>query len=316
LQLVQRSFSTKVKNKLLTPLNYLLNPLENLYLNINDLDYLKSSPPVFIIGPPRSGTTVLYQLLCKHFNFGYTNNFVADWYNIPITATRLYNIFSSQTSSIELTSNFGKSSNLYGPNEFGKFWYRWFSKTHELKDNYPLIENKLRLEIAGLTKIHQKPMLFKNVINSMRINVLSQIFDNSIFIVLNRENLDIAQSILNARIELYNNKNHSWSVITSALQTDPEIPYYKQIVNQIRGVTSNINLARKNIGDNKFIFVDYKELCNNTDQVLKSIHSQLNTRGIRVDAYNNYPNKLNYSTGKKVSDADYNLLKDELEKDE
>ena len=316
MQLVQRSFSTKVKNKLLTPLNYLLNPLENLYLNINDLDYLKSSPPVFIIGPPRSGTTVLYQLLCKHFNFGYTNNFVADWYNIPITATRLYNIFSSQTSSIELTSNFGKSSNLYGPNEFGKFWYRWFSKTHELKDNYPLIENKLRLEIAGLTKIHQKPMLFKNVINSMRINVLSQIFDNSIFIVLNRKNLDIAQSILNARIELYNNKNHSWSVITSALQTDPEIPYYKQIVNQIRGVTSNINLARKNIGDNKFIFVDYKELCNNTDQVLKSIHSQLNTRGIRVDAYNNYPNKLNYSTGKKVSDADYNLLKDELEKDE
>ena len=316
MQLVQRSFSTKVKNKLLTPLNYLLNPLENLYLNINDLDYLKSSPPVFIIGPPRSGTTVLYQLLCKHFNFGYTNNFVADWYNIPITATRLYNIFSSQTSSIELTSNYGKSSNLYGPNEFGKFWYRWFSKTHELKDNYPLIENKLRLEIAGLTKIHQKPMLFKNVINSMRINVLSQIFDNSIFIVLNRENLDIAQSILNARIELYNNKNHSWSVITSALQTDPEIPYYKQIVHQIRGVTSNINLARKNIGDNKFIFVDYKELCNNTDQVLKSIHSQLNTRGIRVDAYNNYPNKLNYSTGKKVSDADYNLLKDELEKDE
>ena len=316
MQLVQRSFSTKVKNKLLTPLNYLLNPLENLYLNINDLDYLKSSPPVFIIGPPRSGTTVLYQLLCKHFNFGYTNNFVADWYNIPITATRLYNIFSSQTSSIELTSNFGKSSNLYGPNEFGKFWYRWFSKTHELKDNYPLIENKLRLEIAGLTKIHQKPMLFKNVINSMRINVLSQIFDNSIFIVLNRENLDIAQSILNARIELYNNKNHSWSVITSALQTDPEIPYYKQIVHQIRGVTSNINLARKNIGDNKFIFVDYKELCNNTDQVLKSIHSQLNTKGLRVDAYNNYPNKLNYSTGKKISDADYNLLKDELEKDE
>ena len=100
------------------PLNYLLNPLENLFLNVNDLDYLKSEPPVFIIGPPRSGTTVLYQLLCKHFNFGYTNNFVADWYNIPITATRLYNIFSSQTSSIELTSNFGKSSNLYGPNEF------------------------------------------------------------------------------------------------------------------------------------------------------------------------------------------------------
>ena len=99
-------------------------------------------------------------------------------------------------------------------------------------------------------------MLFKNVVNSMRINALSQIFDNSIFIVSNRDKLDIAQSILNARIALYNNKNHSWSVIASALQTDPDIPYYKQIVSQIKGVTSNINLARKNIGGNKFIFVD------------------------------------------------------------
>ena len=316
MQLIQRSFSTKLKNKLLSPLNYFLNPLENLCLNVNDLSYLKSAPPVFIIGPPRSGTTVLYQLLCKHFNFGYTNNFVADWYNIPITATRLYNRFSSQISSIELTSNFGKSSNLYGPNEFGEFWYRWFSKTHELIDNHSLTKNKLRLEIAGLTKIHQKPMLFKNVINSMRINTLSQIFDNSIFIVLNRDNLDIAQSILNARIELYNNKNHSWSVTTSSLQTDSDIPYYKQIVIQIKEVTSNINLARKNIGDNKFIFVDYKELCNHTTQVLKFIHSQLNTKGILVDSNNDYPNKLNYSTGKKVSDTDYNLLKDELKIDE
>jgi len=316
LQLVQRSFSTKVKNKLLTPLNYLLNPLENLYLNINDLDYLKSSPPVFIIGPPRSGTTVLYQLLCRHFNFGYINNFVADWYNIPITATKLYNIFSNQTNSIELISNFGKSFKLYGPNEFGNFWYRWFDKSHFLKNRPEIIKSEIRLEVAGLTKIYQKPIIFKNVVTSMRIIPLSQIFKSSIFLVLIRDNLDIAQSILNAKINLFNDKSHPFSVISSEEQLNPEIPYWKQIISQINGVYTNINSAKNSIGEEKFIFVDYKELCNNTDQVLKSIHNQLNKRGIRVDANNNYPNKLNYSTGKKVSDIDYNLLKDELEKDE
>tara|TARA_B100000575_G_scaffold102144_1_gene81416 strand:+ start:40 stop:339 length:300 start_codon:yes stop_codon:yes gene_type:complete len=87
----------KIKNSILQPFNYILSPLQNNFLHKEDLKYLDLYPPVFIIGPPRSGTTVLYQLLCKHTNFSYINNFIGNWYRIPILAAKVYiNFFKAE----------------------------------------------------------------------------------------------------------------------------------------------------------------------------------------------------------------------------
>ena len=89
------------------------------------------------------------------------------------------------------------------------------------------------MEIAAITKIFEKPILLKNVVNSMRIESLGDIFDKSTFIVIRRDKLDNAQSILNARISLHNNKNHRWSVITPSMRNNPGLPFYKDIFNQL-----------------------------------------------------------------------------------
>ena len=306
----QRSFRKRAKKKLLKPLNFLVNPLQNLWLNKNNLDFLYSTPPVFIIGPPRSGTTVLYQLLCKHFNFAYINNFIADWYNAPVLATKAFNIFIKDRNQIELNSTFGKSSKYYGPNEFSEFWYRWFSKEHTLINDS---ENLVK-EIAGITEIFQKHLVLKNVVNSMRINQLNNLFKNPIFILLKRDYLDNAQSILNARKSLYNDKNYPWSVITPTMKQNPGLPYYIQIVKQIHDIHSIINSSIVAIGDDKLISVDYKDLCCDTPEVLNSILLQLRLKNFRITKTSDFPDKLDYSTGQKVSNSDYSRLKKEIEK--
>ena len=309
------SFGGKIKNKLLIPFNLILSPFERFCLNNRDENFLKNFPPVFIIGSPRSGTTVLYQLLCKYFNFGFINNFVSDWYRLPIIATSFYKKFLEGQNSVSLESRFGQSKDLYGPNEFGKFWYQWFDDFHNPKKRISSIRDEIRLEVSGLTKVHKKSILFKNVVNSMRVVLINNIFNNSIFIVITRDELDTAQSILNARIRLYNNKNHLWSVVPPSVNfSASEEPYWRQIVQQIRGIYSNINLAKETIGDKKFIYVKYKDLCNNTAVVLKSIKNQLYKQGIAVSTDTLFPSELHFSTGKKVSDSDYELLKNEIKK--
>ena len=307
-----------IKNKLLNPFNLIFSPIEKLFHNNDNVDLLKKFPPVFIIGAPRSGTTILYQLLCKYFNFGFINNFVSDWYRLPIAATSFYKKFFGEKNIVELESKFGQSKDLHGPNEFGNFWYQWFDEFHNPKKQISIIIDEIRLEISGLTKIHKKPVLFKNVVNSMRIVLINKIFNNSIFIVIARDELDTAQSILNARIKLYNNKNHSWSVVpTTVGYRKSDEPYWEQIVKQIRGVYSNINSAKEIIGYDKFIFIKYKDLCDDTSSVLKFIKNKLNEKGVPVslDDTSDIPN-LNFSTGKKVSDNDYKLLKNEIIKSE
>ena len=310
------SYFLKIRNKILRPLNYILDPLQNNWLHKEDLKYLDLYPPVFIIGPPRSGTTILYQLLCKHTNFSYINNFIGDWYRIPALAAKVYITLFKGENELELSSNFGKSKNHNGPNEFGEFWYKYFSRTHSFKDQNKKSAKKLKMEIAAITKTFEKPILLKNVVNSMRIESLSNIFDNSTFIVIKRDKLDNAQSILNARISLHNNKNHQWSVITPSMRDNPSLPFYKDIINQLNDIQLNIESSFKRLGNDRSIFIKYEDLCNNTHKVLKSILQKLNSKGLNLNEKGHIPRKLNFSTGKKVSDSDYNLLKEEIRKNE
>ena len=79
----------------------------------------------------------------------------------------------------------------------------------------------------------------------MRINQLENLFNNSIFILLKRDYLDNAQSILNARRSLYNDKNRPWSVITSSMKQNPGLPYHIQIVKQIHDIHTIIDSFEK-----------------------------------------------------------------------
>ncbi len=307
----------KIKPRILIPFNLVLQFIDKLWHDKYDVQYLDMFPPTFIVGPPRSGTTVLYQLLCKHLQFGYINNFVANWPKAPLTASIFYKKFYQKSHDIELVSNYGISPNTFGPNEFGRFWYRWFDKNNKLISTQKQFLNKLKIEISGLTNIHQRPLLFKNVMHSMRILDLYKIFNNSTFIVLKRNKIDIAQSILKAKIDLYKNKNHSFSVISSKEQLDPNLPYWKKIPSQINGVYSNIEEAKNLIGRNNFIFVDYKELCLNTEKVLKDIETNYKIKGQNIYLDKNISiNNLNYSTGIKVNKHDYDLLKNEINDNE
>ena len=310
------SYFLKIKNSIFRPLNYILGPLQNNFLHKEDLKYLDLYPPVFIIGPPRSGTTVLYQLLCKHTNFSYINNFIGHWYRIPIFAAKAHNTLFKGEIELELNSNFGKSKNHYGPNEFGEFWYKYYSKTHSFKNQNKKSAEKLKMEIAAITKIFEKPILLKNVVNSMRIESLSNIFNNSTFIVIGRDKLDNAQSILNARISLHNDKNHQWSVITPSIRNNPSLPFYKDIISQLDDIQLNIESSLKRIGNDKFIFIEYEDLCYNTPKVIKSILQKLNSRGLNLNEKGQIPRQLNFSTGIKVSEPDYDLLRKDIRKNE
>ena len=52
-------------------------------------DIAMPQAPFFIIGPPRSGTTLLYQLMVQAFRFSYFPNIANTFYQCPIFAAKL-----------------------------------------------------------------------------------------------------------------------------------------------------------------------------------------------------------------------------------
>lgn len=85
-------------------------------------------PPVFIIGPPRSGTTLLYQILIDRYRFAYFTNFTANFYETPISAFWIAAKLFPDAQLGDYASRYGRTQGWRGPHECGAFWYRWFPR--------------------------------------------------------------------------------------------------------------------------------------------------------------------------------------------
>ena len=61
-------------------------------------------PTLHVVGPPRSGTTLLMQLLAAHLEVGYINNLIASFWRVPLYGIRLSKKVNRR--------NFGSAFNL------------------------------------------------------------------------------------------------------------------------------------------------------------------------------------------------------------
>ena len=62
----------------------LLNKLDNLVTETHLKTYNSEvNDPVFLVGPPRTGSTLLFQLLLNSFHFSYVSNITSFFYSCP-----------------------------------------------------------------------------------------------------------------------------------------------------------------------------------------------------------------------------------------
>lgn len=81
----------------------------------------KVSKNAFIVGAPRSGTTLLSQVMAYAFDVGYINNVAATYWQAPALGV-LYGNRLVQKREFIAASNYGMTENLSEPHEFGGFW--------------------------------------------------------------------------------------------------------------------------------------------------------------------------------------------------
>ncbi len=242
-------------------------------------------PTVFIVGPQRSGTTLLMQMMLRYFSVGYVSNLVARFWMAPyvgLLINRPY--FRNAQFDPELASDLGYTQGHDGPHEFGYFWGRWFGhgKTHCLDESEleSIDSALLSKELAAMESVHDLPFVFKNLIYcSLNIPFLSDILPKSIFLTCVRDPLFVAQSTLESRERLYGTRR-AWIGLRPSEVEDLE-PY-----DPVRQVAGQVVLAQKRIREdlsalsgNRWIEVSYKELCEAPEACLERIKRKVSALG-------------------------------------
>ncbi len=295
-----------------------LAPIEKLLLTSVQLDKGTFLRPVFVIGPPRSGTTLLYQVLVNRYNFVYLNNLASKFYTAPTIGIWLSKWIGGFTPSKSpgYESRYGKTSSLDGPNEAGQFWYRWFPKGEYVYvppgSTAERSIRELRSQVLGLSRRFGAPMVFKNTYNSMRIAPIMEAFPDAVFLVSQRDPLDTAQSILEGRAKRNDNKNDWWSVPPKEIEEVKHHPYWEQVVEQVYYIYKQIDEDSQRYGTERFLQVPYRALCEDTRGTLQNIQKFFDERGVKVSIKGDIPESFPYSSGKKINNEEHALLRQKV----
>jgi hypothetical protein len=264
--------------RLLVALNQYLDGFETqLAAQLPEADW----PPVLIGGLQRSGTTLLYQLIARHCDVGYINNFLARLWNAPRTGILVRGrlLRSDGPAAGSLTSDYARTPGLDGPHEFGYFWTKWLRldrvQTHLLSDqeaqevDWPGLARCLR-QMAGL---FGKPLVLKNPIACWNALRLYSHLPNLCLVLVRRSPYYIVQSTYLARRNRYGDVRHWWSLKPpgyAEIQEDlnPICQVVRQVVESLAVLKE---LASSYPGP--CITVDYQQIRNKPGEVLQAICS-------------------------------------------
>jgi len=231
---------------------------------------MKIENSIFIVGVPRSGTTLLYRLLAQHSNLVWfseedekkilTTEFIKKSDNFEKIKK---NILEKQKN---LTTNQGKDT-IPVPAELSFVYDEVFSKNWKVKVSDQNLEILIN-EITKLIKVDEKKRyLCKTPQNSIRIPKINEIFPNSKFLHILRD----PRAVVNSLLERVQKGDSNYFGIPIKKKLGFLMNSVEKHSLQWKQVVKEIIKASKELESNQFFQIKYEELTDKTDYWLEKI---------------------------------------------
>jgi len=260
-------------------------------------------PPIFIVGPPRSGTTLVYEALISGYGFSYLSNLAHRFPKTPAAATQL-GLRWIRRHEGKFESRFGHISGWGAPNEGGAIWNRWFPREIYLEGDYvrrvPLEE--VQGTIGAIAKIMGGPFLNKNVMHSVHLELLDRLFPGCVFIEIRRAPKPNIRSIARMRLseaEANREGRIEWDgVKPRAWKNYEDEDFVMKACAQVFHVWEDIGWGVEKIGSDRFFRIEYETFCRTPASVITDLVRFWSDHGIEVPTKGRIPESFPVSEGK------------------
>jgi Sulfotransferase family len=240
--------------------------------------------PIFIIGPPRSGSTLLSQVLIERFQLGYFSNLHRTFSSNPSLIERLLRV-SRWRRHPNFESIHGKTAGWTGHSECPEYWYRFFPRHPQCvseQDVDPQKMGELRGSMRALGKAFNRPILIKNLPCALRLAALQRALPEALYLVMQRDWVEMGRSILLARRRIHGTYDKWVSLEPPGFEELSSRPAHEQVVEQIRQTYKLIEEARVGYGGDRFLDVNYELFCGCVPAVLAAISDFTASQGVHL----------------------------------
>ncbi|MFK7821266.1 MAG: sulfotransferase [Planctomycetaceae bacterium] len=228
-----------------------------------------SKPILLIVGPPRSGTTVLYQLLADALETTWFPNVSEMFPRSPITASRV--LAFKRNKSRRLRSFYGQTPGLSAPNDAFQIWNRWLGENRYEPDLLSETSKHMLQFLAAWTNMFNKPLLNKNNRNTFCLPQLHDAIPTAHFVILQRNPADIARSLIRAREFVQGEKHGPWGLASQSNHANDPLGYVDDVCEQVRLINERISTAKQTLNVDRLTCCSYEELCDDPTTLVESI---------------------------------------------
>jgi hypothetical protein len=290
-------------------------------------DYELQYNPIFIIGPPRSGTTLLLQLITFTLTTCYFTNLAIRLRvqgisrpPVVLSAWLAKTLQLVDRRNETFRSRYGHTRGWGNPSDSVMIWQHWFAASHHstaVDQLSPDRQRKLYQAVAGTERIFGRPFVDKATDNSVRICALSEVFPRALFIQCIRAPLAVAQSIYVGRSgEVRRGRPPSNTTFTKPKEFS--LIRHKSLVEQscelLYFIEQNIATEKETVSPDRFLTVHYKEVCLNPQAEVSRILSFIRYHGTPVEQVRPTPQKFRFSHVRRVDAETYQTIIDHLER--
>ena len=233
-------------------------------------------PHIFVCGPARSGTTLVYQVLADALPVAYLRNFTTLFPRAAILSSRLFTRGKSDSRPKSYESYYGKTAGLQSPCEANHLWNQWVESDESgfrTRMTLPGAEAMARF-FRDFSSFSELPTLSKNNNANAFADVISCNLDNSYFICLKRDTCYQAQSLLQARLEINGDIKQSYGVTNVEFFRDDSDPV-TQVIQQITYLDEIALAQQESVGADRFWIVSYESFCANPQELVNRVQKEI-----------------------------------------
>jgi len=252
-------------------------------------DLEEEHPTIHVLGVPRSGTTLALQLLVAHTDVAYIDHVSAAFWCAPATGLRLSETLrrNAQRPS-SYRSDFGRTGDLAEPHEFSYFWARLLGTPFGLESlAQPPGESDVdwqffRRVVTNMCDVAGRPIVFKSFHAIWHLAELVRTLPRTVVVLVRREPLAVAQSLLKMREQLYGAREQWASIKPREYSWLKDEHYATQIAGQISYVSRAIADGVRHVDAGSLVEVGYEDLCADPAGFVSRVADAVAGRGGRV----------------------------------
>ncbi len=231
---------------------------------------------VHVIGAPRSGTTLLTQLMLSHLEVGYINNLTAAFYKSPVYGIRLSRQLLGEDYTSKLDSEYGRTKFIQEPHEFSYFWKLYLDYPDFLQrtydKNHRIDWKALKKTLYQMTLAYERPIVYKSFQYGFHAQEAVEKMPKTLFVHIERDLYQNAFSILKLRRAQFNNEEEWASIKPVQFDLLKNEDKYKQVIGQVLFLNFEYKKQLALVPEKNKFFINYSDLCKDPAQVIKQLH--------------------------------------------